>query len=418
MEETLLGLKYRYPLLLFIYFCFVFMYLQKPIRLHNFHFIVYYSISMAIWLLYYVVVFSGVNSRIDNGYFAGTSMQFVNISLVYPIVYFTINDIYEFYKSYLIFSIIVLMLFIISILTSIEMVMFNQINRGFVDANRYLLQNGFIILFLLPLFISNLLSDVKMSKLVLIGGILVIVYILLTISRRQILSIIEYFVIISLLYKYIYSRHLEIFIFKVFKLRIVILFIITLSSGYILFPSYLNNAKSSINNLFNVIVAPASASRHDVERISFFKKAGIVEAIKNNLFVGTGESPEWGTGSGGSNEWEGSDYIFLACFAMYGAFGLLLFLPFYILVIVMITRIIKIYRHIHLNKGEISNSKLLILAVAVSAFFIRYMLEYPNWFFPIGAIITNGVFFVFFGVLAGIYYLSQKEYKRIIGTAF
>ena len=94
---------------------------------------------------------------------------------------------------------------------------------------------------------------------------------------------------------------------------------------------------------------------------------------------------------------EGSDYLFLSSFAMYGLIGLLILLQFYFLIIKIITALIK---EIKLHRTLIYNNKNnfalpVIIGIAVSADYIKHFFEYPNWF---GVLLTS-YNFILFGLL-------------------
>ena len=121
------------------------------------------------------------------------------------------------------------------------------------------------------------------------------------------------------------------------------------------------------------------------------------------------------TGDGGDNKWEGSDYIFLAAFAMYGIVGLLFFLPFYFIAFKCTKILLKMMRS---NYDIFLNYKIefwipMIVGIAASAEIIKNVIEYPNWFYPIGAISNSSKYFIFFALLIGVLNNIEMKIKKL-----
>ena len=57
---VLLGLKYRYTLLMAMYILFFLAYNSKPVNLFRLRYVKHYTIAMVLWLGYYVFVFAGI----------------------------------------------------------------------------------------------------------------------------------------------------------------------------------------------------------------------------------------------------------------------------------------------------------------------------------------------------------------------
>ena len=150
-------------------------------------------------------------------------------------------------------------------------------------------------------------------------------------------------------------------------------------------------------------------------RLSLSGKSGIIAAIKENYLFGTGFDPAWFTGDGGKNQWEGADYVFLASFAMYGILGLLLFLPFYIIVVKLITAFLKLTKS-HYNYFVNQKETLLLLVIGLASIseFIRNLIEYPNWYYPVGAIPDRGKYYIYLGLLLGSYYGLKSKAESYI----
>lgn len=414
VDKNILGFHYQVALTAILYLCFF-------VRFQNWENLIFqnklvfnYIIKISIWFLYYLLIFGWLNTDLIDNPFGmitkGYRIIFQGI-IVIPIIYFSVINLKLFVKILSWTTLIVLVLYIISVLTKIELIPIKIGNRGYIDAIRYSLFGYGLIFFTLTITISYLLSKYKLNYVVLTCGILVIMMIFISISRRGIIGIVEYFIIISMLYSYIWYGKMfkgikRLFIFG--NIGFTILFLLLIS---LFFSDYLGYGVKSINESINVIFYNETSKGTIDVRMSFFGKTGIVDAIKDNFWFGTGFDPAWNTGDGGKKGWEGSDYIFLSAFAMYGFVGLLIFLPFYIIAFKVIVKFIKTIRY---NRAIVLNNKYyfelpIVIGIAASAEFIKNIIEYPNWFYPIGAIAYSPQYFIYFGLLIGSYLSFQNR---------
>jgi len=162
---------------------------------------------------------------------------------------------------------------------------------------------------------------------------------------------------------------------------------------------------------YSVILGENTSAKSDASRMSLTTNIAILNTIKDNFWGGTGYDENWFKGDGGKKQWEGSDYIFLASFAMYGVIGLLLFVPFYFLTVKIIISFLKLMRENLELIYEYKNIFMfpVIIGLATAAEFIKNIIEYPNWFYPIGALTPSAKYFIYFGLLLGSYYFLQKK---------
>ena len=229
----------------------------------------------------------------------------------------------------------------------------------------------------------------------------------ITVFRRDIVGVIEHLVIISLLISIIESGRLFRSIKKVINIKSLSITLVLFLSLRLFAPNYIKTASELFTNSLielGLVEARNSSLQNDL-RMSLTAKVGIVNAIRQNFYIGTGYDQNWFMGDGGEQEWEGADYVFLGAFGMYGLIGLILFLPFYFLSISVMIRFMKIvrknYERIILDKELILS---MIVGVASSSELIKNLLEYPNWYYPVGAIQDRGKYFIFLGLLIGCYY--------------
>jgi O-antigen ligase len=236
----------------------------------------------------------------------------------------------------------------------------------------------------------------------------------MSIWRRDIIGIIEFVVIVAALTALIEGKKIFASIGKYFNLRSII----WIFSGYLviqlLFPQFIENSIDlTVETLERINLIESSRHTENDARMSLAGKKSIIKAFEQNPWIGTGYHDAWMTGDGGRNEWEGADYVFLACLAMYGLIGLFLFVPFYVFVFGRIATFIKISKN---NYTKVKNRQDLVLplvfGVASSSEFIKNLIEYPNWFYPVGAVPTHEKYFIYFGVLLGSIVCLLKNLKK------
>lgn len=231
-------------------------------------------------------------------------------------------------------------------------------------------------------------------------------------------GVIEYVIILSFMVNYVQRKFVLNSITKYLNFKNIIIgsFLIIVLS---VFASNLleTTSKLALGTLGSIglIEYKEGGGNTDKARMSLVAQVGIVNAIKENFLIGTGFDSDWMTGDGGDKKWEGSDYIFLSAFAMYGIIGLIIFLPFYILSFKIIRRILLLIR---LNKNAIYKyidtvGIPIVVGMAACAELVKNMIEYPNWFAPIGAIDYSSKYYIFFGLLLGSYFNLKFKFKKI-----
>jgi hypothetical protein len=271
---------------------------------------------------------------------------------------------------------------------------------------------GYGLIFLsLPLMISYLIMRYKGEIAIVYAGIMVVVLIFIMISRRDMAGVIEWTLIISFFVNYIYNKKPMQFIWRFINLKSIIYGIIILTAIWFIFPNFYSTTQTLFENTFRTAILgeESNVGNEDV-RMSLTGQYGIVNAILDNFFLGTGYNKDWASGDGGVSGFEGSDYIFLASFGMYGLVGLLIFLPFYIIAIKIIISFLKLVKSnielIWVNKKTFMYP--ILIGFATSAEFIKNIIEYPNWFFPIGSVDTSPKYFIYFALLLGSYRFLKK----------
>lgn len=371
---------------------------------------------LLVWYAYYFLWYYGLNNNSFPGFFRVIirNSRMINQGLlVIPIVYFALRGLGGFTYMLKWSTVVIASFFILSVVFNINLIQFSSGNRGLgSEAIRYAMYGYGIITFVIPMTIAMLLFKFKTDRVLLFAGILTLIISILAIVRRELIGIVEAYIILFFLINYINRKSVFKFLSHVFSIRNILyitLFFIFVSA---VFPNVVEVSRTIVVNTYYSIF---EANGADAARLSLKAKTGIITAIEENLFLGTGFDADWMTADGGVNEWEGSDYIFLSAFAMYGLVGLLVFLPFYILTIKIIIRLLKLLR----NELQIIRKYShiffypVIIGLASASEFIRNIIEYPNWFFPIGATLYSPKYFIYFGLLLGSYYSLKWNIDKI-----
>jgi len=408
--------------LITVFLIFNFYYRNSKFNILSLEFIKGYILLMLIWMTYYFVIYYGYNNSegfpgVFNMVLRNPNIFFKSL-IVIPIAYFSTFSLNSFFRILIWSTIIIGLFFIVTTFTGINLMDTWRADRNMGSAKRSFMYGYGLINFVIPIAISIWFLKFKMNKKVLFAALMASVIIMITVYRRDMVGVIEYIVIISIIVNYIQKKFFLHSFSKYLNLKNIVIASIVLIMLSVYASNFLNSTTKLVMGTLGsigLIENTESVSRTDNARMSLTAKVGIIKAIKDNFYTGTGFDPVWMTGDGGDDKWEGSDYIFLAAFAMYGIIGLLLFLPFYIISFNIIRSILKLIRsnnrliYIYNHHLEIP----VIIGIASAAEILKNMIEYPNWFSPIGAIDYSSKYFIFFGLLLGSYYNLQLKFKKL-----
>ena len=275
-------------------------------------------------------------------------------------------------------SITILLIFVLQMLFSFNFLPVYSINRGFVDIYRNLMVSDGFIPLLLPLGVTVLIFKfkIRLRNLILFAFALLPIYYIISLIRHDMLATFIYFFIAAILSAYITGRNALLFNRILIMLIIMVTVVIT---SYFMFPKYVDAARVSIIETFNVIETGKTSKGNKDERLGL-DRAFIVNQFFNHPVWGTGFDTRW-RGSGEEQGYESSDYPLLAAFAKYGITGVILFLPVYLLIFRLLRKDLRLLKEI---KPDHSSSSYLFL-VTMILFFVFHFLEYFNWLYAIAA---------------------------------
>lgn len=337
-----------------------------------------------IFLLYFIIVF-GFFVPIFRDSAEYTPVFFIIKNRLTFIIIFLFVAIYKFYlRSYLIFhkifiysSIIIIPLFIISIVTGLEILPVLNIRRNFTT-----LQRKFMVSYgLMPLLISMGISmlvfkfNTKYKKHIIAGFVLLFLSYVLSITRRFIFGTFIVLFLGLILNSYILKKPL--FNMKgIF--RSIFISVIIASGIFLTFPKYFDAGVMAFNETVHVFRYGETTSGKKDVRLGF-NRVFIVNLIKKYPFFGTGFDNRWRTADGDREGYEAADYPLLAAIAMTGIFGLLIFLPIYIVLVKALYNDVKFLR---MNKFNYFSFEQFLL-ISFILFFIYDLMRYIDWFYGI-----------------------------------
>jgi hypothetical protein len=314
--------------------------------------------------------------------------------------------IYEFFKiSYDVFikifvysSALILVLFLSQIIIKINILPIEQLNRGFFNIIR--MYNGYIsdglMLLLIPMGITIYVFKlkVKYKNMILIGFILMCTYYFVSSTRRDIISILIYFLLATLFNTFIEGSY-KVFFNKMLKSALAIIFITI--GIYFIFPKYVEAARIGIVESINIIeYGKEIRTGYKDERLGL-RPFIVLQFIKHPYF-GTGFDNRWRSREGDKLGFEASDYPFLAALAMFGVLGIMVFLPVYILLLKFLKNDLKYLR----NKKNQNEYLLFLLLLTFILYFIYNLLQYWNYFLPV----SNAGDYIWYSSLA--FYLGAR----------
>ncbi len=411
-----------FAFLIVAYLIFNFYYRNSKVHVLNLQYVNSYIVFIALWMVYFFAVYYGYNNNegypgIPNMILRNPGMFFKSL-IVIPIVYFSMFSLNSFLRILIWSSIVIGLLFIVTIVTGLPLMKTWNADRNIGSAKRNFMYSYGIINFMIPLTICAAFLKFKISKKMLLAGAVALAIIIITLWRRDMVGVIEYIVILSFMVNFIQKKFVLNSISKYLNFRNIIItsFLLIILS---VFASNIleTTSKLALGTLgsIGIIEYNEKGGNTDKARMSLISQVGIVNAIKENFLTGTGYDKNWMTGDGGDKKWEGSDYIFLSAFAMYGIIGLIIFIPYYIISFKIIRKLLLlirsnnkiIYKHIEYVGIPI------VVGIAASAELVKNMIEYPNWFAPVGAIDYSSKYFIFFGLLLGSYCNLKFKFKKI-----
>lgn len=343
-----------------------------------------FKIYLFIFLAFYLVVFGFIVPIFNErpGYsplfsFIKNRFIIINIFLFVFIYRFYLRSYLLFYKIFIYSSILVLTLFIITIVTGVEILPINEYRRNFTTLRRMFMPSYGLLPVLIPMGVVILVFkfELKYKKQIIIGFFLMFVAYVLSITRRFIFGTFIVYFLGVILNSFILKKSL----FSIKKVLKAVLFSGIIFFGlYFSFPKYVDAGVLAFEETVHIFKYGETSSGKKDERLGFSRKF-IVDIIKEHPFFGTGFDNRWRTAEGDIEGYEAADYPLLSAIAMTGIFGILFFLPIYIVLVRALIYDLKFLRRHKFNFQSFEN----FLLISFILFFIYDLLQYINWFYGI-----------------------------------
>lgn len=401
------GINITDMLFVVLFICFIFVFDKNKSYNDN----LYNKIikNLSIFLIYYLVFFAFFIPLFRD--IPNFSVLGAYIKIRHAVIHFLlVIMIYEFYlRSYVIFwkiflysSILVIILFIVTVSTGIDILQVRTMDRSFIATKRLLMTDFGIMTLLVPMGVVVMIFkfNFKLKKIIILTSVLMYMIWILAILRRFIFGAFLYFILASILDNYIQHRSLIPIknIFNVGVYLLILIFIIQLS-----FPKYLEAGILSAQETYHVFKYGETISGQKDARLGFGKKH-MQNTIKKHVFFGTGFDNRWRTKEGDDAGFEASDYPLLSAIAMFGIIGLLIFLPVYFVLIKALFYDIKYLRKYSFENQSYESYFILLFII----YFIFSLIQYMNWFQP-AAIFSHNIGKRWY-IFLGLYLASRKVF--------
>lgn len=363
-----------------LFICFILIYnkdvfLEDKIFFETFKYFVFF-------LIYYLVFFSFFIPQFKNypNYnFLETLIKvrhgLIHVLLVLMIYHFYLRSYKLFLSVFLYSSIVVLILFLLTIFSGNEILPTKTQPRRFVSIDRLFMYSYGIIPLLITLGTVMLVFHFKLRHrlLIILGYVLMSVAWVLSLYRRQILGVIILFFVASLISNYINKKKLV----PVKKILLFLVYVVlTLFVVNFFFPNYIDAVFASIEEAYYVFEHGKSSTGQEDVRLGFGKQE-LQGKIGENFVVGTGFDINWRISEKAG--YEASDYPFLASIAMVGVIGMLIFVPVYYKFYKCIIEELKKFRIKNVKTDSLEDYMLLVFIT----FFLFDVLNYTYWFLPV-----------------------------------
>ncbi len=366
----------------------------------------------SIYLIYYLIVFVFFTPVLKNNPLYSPVQAYVkvryaiyNFSLIFFVYRFYLRSYKIFLNLFLYSSIIIIILFIISIFTGLDILPVVLGERRFIATKRLFMESYGLMYILITMGVVQLVFKFRnnKNKLILIAFVLMFIIWVLAILRRHIIGTFIYFILASFLFNYANRKTLIPIkkIVAVFFYSILLFFVLRVS-----FPEYADATISAIEESVLVIQTGKTSSGREDVRLGL-GKSFMQNIILNNPYFGTGFDNRWRTKAGDDAGFEAADYPFLSAIAMTGIIGLLVFIPIYIVLIRTLIYDIKYLRNNVIKQNSIET----FLFVTMIIYFLYHLIQFMNWFFPV-AVFSHAGHKRWYIYLA-IYYASRKIFYEL-----
>lgn len=381
-------------------------------------------LCLLIFQIYYICIYGYVvpyyNGKLDFQFFLQKNrMYFMALPIMYSIYLFSHRNIKLFYKALVYFSITILSLYLITLITNLSIIPLMTLERydgsGIVRIS--MLSYG-LIDWIMPIAIIIIFLKVKKKikfpkeKMIYISAILMLMAYFLTLTRREYLDIVLSIILLLFLVSYVFGIPMM----RLTK-RILIPALLGILSFFALFPKSFDNTVRLFEDTFSLVLTGKDTKGRTDYRISGTGDMLYVkQIISENPLMGTGYTPYmWedivrlkGYGDTFAMAMDASSEVpIYGAFFRLGIVGVLLAAGIYFLLLKDLYKFLKKLRKngkklIRFNRIEVV---LLLLSIYLltSVFTIR-IYDLFGYFYSPSTI-------PLFGVMLGLFYSLKKKWK-------
>ena len=387
--------------------------------------------AFLIFAIYFITFYGGIIPYLHNDFnyllFLQKNRNFLYYIIILISVYiFTMRGLKYFYLTTLFLGLIILSAFLISIVTGLKIIPIDIFER-YSDSEMMritilswgLFQILFPLSFIIFLFSRKIKLNIKYRKLIYLAGMLMVVTLLITLTRRNFISVPGAVLIILLLNSYIFRKSKILSFMKVLVPMSLIVLII-----YLTLPKYIDYIVSISEDTFLLITKGSDTHGEEEYRVSGTGDLLLTKKyIKDNLFFGTGYSYLYWGESDQATSPRGNEYALASdaaqevpiynIFFSFGLAGFIIILILYSFLLRLFLRLFSLLKK-HINLLKAYPYELLF------AIFILYMIidKFTFSIYTLGNDFTstyNGIFIgIGFAVLQKVKIISSQFGNNIL----
>ena len=309
---------------------------------------------------YYFIVYGGVAPFIHNDFDYSTFLlknrEFIYGFFILISVYlFSFRSLHNFYSVTLFFGVLCLTLYLITLLTGVELIYVWEFQREGTGMTRIsMLSYGlFDMLFPLSLIVyivsKKINLNIKYRYWLYYAGVIFLITQIITLTRRTQIDILGTVIIAVIIIAYLFRTGKLSSLLKLLFPAVLVILVL-----YFTFPNYIGYMAKTAENTFLLITTGQDSEGRKEYRVSGNENLELAKNyIKNNLLIGTGYTYlYWGPGY--SYSLRGREYslaadaagevpIYYSLFG-FGILGVILMLPLYFLMSMLFFKLIKLLK--------------------------------------------------------------------------
>jgi len=310
-----------------------------------------------------------------------------------PVYLFARRDIKSFLSIIIIFNSIIVLATLLTIVFGLDLMQVDQFER-YHGSNtlRYLIRSYNFLLLLIPCALTIIIGKIRVKyfNILVLGGCLVVIIIIISITKGLYISAVG--MIVSATWMTI--KLLKIRVHKSF-FRIAIAAGLLIFSLGLLFPKYLEYSQKAFQDIF-MLATEGETTEGETSR--YWQIPAFMHEISQHPFLGTGHGYDQLSKEFDINQFDATDFPLLAGMMQYGAIGISIYLIYYL-------RLFQIIKGILKKLASLGRAKILRFykyEFIFSIMSIAYMVGYFLRFYQIFSELINGVELIIMSINTGI----------------